>query len=62
MNRQQRYELALRRRAGASPQACAKMSAAAHQWDDWYTSCPRCGARLRGRLVDLEEHRCEPRK
>lgn len=55
MNRKT-VEIALRRRAGASPEARAKMLSAAEKATDWYTRCSACGAHLRGSLAELNEH------
>ncbi len=41
-----------------SAEAKEKLARFNAQQKDWYGTCRRCGAKLRGSMKELQEHRC----
>jgi len=44
-----------------SEEAKIKLEAFNEQQTDWYGTCPKCGASVRGSLKDIREHKCGPK-
>lgn len=58
MNERERKaaETAMRRRRGARPEHAAKIKQTMLCQDDLFTTCRKCGGRVSGTLVTIQQH------
>lgn len=58
MSDKRAIEFAIRNRFGMDVESKIMLSEFNEKQTDWYTTCPKCKAQLRGTLAQIREHSC----